>query len=206
MTIKPVSDFTFAVYGRVHEGFDTRQLQEAMLDTPQPDGVEYVASVEKLEALPIFAQLRDQLFGGMPIQIGYCNGDNHALNCVEYHRDSEFNLACTDLIVLVGRQQDIKQGDFTYDTARIEAFRVPAGTLIEFYATTLHYAPVSDGGKFRCVVVLPRGTNFPLVNDPGKEGEAKLLTHVNKWLIAHPDSDEAKGSAHVGLVGENIRL
>ena len=32
------------------------------------------------------------------------------------------------------------------------------------------------------------------------------MTARNKWLLAHPDSDEAKNGAHIGLTGENIDL
>ena len=32
------------------------------------------------------------------------------------------------------------------------------------------------------------------------------MTARNKWLLAHPESDEAKHGAHVGLAGENIDL
>ena len=206
MVINSIFDPSFAAYGAVHGGVDTSALLEALEETPLPDSVVYEPSVPALEALPAFREFREKLFGGMPIQFGYCNGDNHVLNCVEYHRDSEFGLAATDLILLLGRQQDIEPGTFRYDTSLIEAFMVTKGTLYELYATTLHYAPVSAGGKFRCLIVLPRHTNFPLAFDPGKDGEAKLLTHVNKWLIAHPDSAEAKGGAHAGLVGENLSI
>lgn len=59
-------------------------------------------------------------------------------------------------------QQDIEDGDI-YDTAKVEAFFVPAGTGVELYATTLHYAPcTAQEGGFRCVVVLPKGTNEEL--------------------------------------------
>ena len=98
-------------------------------------------------------------------------------------------------MLLIGSQQDITD-DFTYDTSKIEAFLVPAGTGIEVYATTLHYAPcnVQDGG-FQCVVVLPAGTNT---------GEDSLLTAKNKWLIAHEDA--AIEGAVNGLRGENITI
>ena len=59
-------------------------------------------------------------FGGLPIQIGYCNGSNVKLNALEYHRSSEIDIAVTDLILLLGCQQDIKED--TYDTALVEAF------------------------------------------------------------------------------------
>lgn len=69
----------------------------------------------------------------MPIQIGFCNGTNTKLNCVEYHRDSEINIPCEDMILLLGKQTDITP-DYHLDTATIRAFLVPAGTAVEVYA------------------------------------------------------------------------
>ena len=197
MIVKPVTHPSFSTYGTIIEGINTAELLNVMQTMPMPEGaVAYEPSVEALESLPVFETLRNEYFGGMPIEIGYCTGTNHSLDALEYHRDSELNLACTDMIVLIGRQQDITP-DNTYDTALVEAFLVPKGTLIEFYATTLHYAPIGDG--FRSAVVLPRGTNYPLTFTPA----SKLLTHVNKWLIAHSDAKIA--GAHEGLIGENLR-
>lgn len=204
MILKSIKDPAFSQYGKVISGLDVTELMAEMEHTPLPDGVVYEPSVEALEALAVCAQIRDVCYGGMPIQIGYCNGDNHQLNALEYHRDSEVNLACTDLILLIGREQDIDWTNFTYETQKVEAFLVPKGSLVEVYATTLHYAPVSAGERFRCVVVLPKGTNAPLPFPMAKTGEAKLLTHVNKWLIAHPDAHIA--NAHPGLIGENLTL
>src|SRR5699024_12860421 len=57
-----------------------------------------------------------------------------------------------------------------------EAFLVPAGTMIEVYATTLHYAPCSAQEKgFRCVVILPKGTNTELTFAVPAEGEARIM-------------------------------
>lgn len=204
MKIQSVFDAAFAPYGKVIRGLDTAELERAMEQTPCPDGATvYVPGDEKLEALPIMKLLSEQVYGGMPIQIGYCNGDNHVMNCLEYHRDSEVNLACTDLILLLGKEGDIDFENYAYDTARVEAFLAPKGTLIEVYATTLHYAPINAGGKFRCVVVLPKGTNTDLEFKPDPAGESRLLTATNKWLLAHADAPEAKNGAVVALKGEN---
>ncbi len=210
MTIKPVTGRAFKPFGRVIKGYYLRSLLEEMEKTECPsDRVVYEPSVRSLETLKISKQLSEEAYGGMPIQIGYCNGRNHLLNAVEYHRDSELNLACTDMILLVGKRQDIGR-DYTYDTSKMQAFLVKKGTLIEIYSTTLHYAPISAGENenFRCVVVLPKGTNEPLPACRGKAHtkEDQLLTHVNKWLIAHPESGLDKDGAFVGLKGENIRL
>lgn len=210
MTIRPVTGRAFKPFGRVIKGYYLRSLIEEMEKTECPsDRVVYEPSVRSLETLKINRQFSEEAYGGMPIQIGYCNGRNHLLNAVEYHRDSELNLACTDMILLVGKRQDIGR-DYTYDTGKMQAFLVKKGTLVEIYSTTLHYAPISAGEheNFRCVVVLPRGTNEPLPACRGKAHtkEDQLLTHVNKWLIAHPESGLDKDGAFVGLKGENIRL
>ena len=122
---------------------------------------------------------------------------------MEYHRSSEIDIAVDDIILLLGRQQDI-EADYTYDTSKIEAFLVPAGTAVELYATTLHYAPCTgEGDGFRCVIVLPEGTNTEL--EAGhQDGEDKLITAKNKWLIAHEDAGIQ--GAFCGLKGENITI
>lgn len=204
MLIKNVNDPDFCTYGRVVTGYDMSGLLKEMIKTPVPEDVAYVASVPELEALPEANMLADGLYGQMQIQIGYCNGHNRKLNALEYHRDSEVNLAVTDLVLILGRQQDITR-DFTYDTGLAEAFFVPAGTLIEVYATTLHYAPChTEDTGFRCVIVLPRGTNEALER-PVKTvcGEERLLFARNKWLIGHEEGGLAD-NAWIGLRGENI--
>ena len=204
MKIQKVTDPAFRKYGQVLEGYDFTGLMKEMKHTPVPEDVIYVPSVEELEALDVMKDLQNKGYGGLPIQIGYCNGHNKKLNAVEYHRNSEINVAVTDLILLIGHQQDIEP-DHTYDTSKIEAFLVPAGTGIEVYATTLHYAPchVNEGG-FQCVVVLPKGTNTDLTFQTEKTGEDSLMTAKNKWLIAHEDAKIA--GAFNGLKGENITI
>ena len=198
MKIQKVTDPAFRKYGQVLEGYDFTGLIKEMKHTPVPEDVIYVPSVEELEALDIMKDLQNKGYGG------YCNGHNKKLNAVEYHRNSEINVAVTDLVLLIGHQQDIEP-DHTYDTSKIEAFLVPAGTGIEVYATTLHYAPchVNEGG-FQCVVVLPKGTNTDLTFQTEKTGEDSLMTAKNKWLIAHEDAKIA--GAFNGLKGENITI
>lgn len=205
MEIKKLTDPAFAKYGKVIDFVDTTALAKAMEQTEAPNEVVYLPSVPALEKTDAYKALSQQFYGGMPIQIGYCNGKNHTLNAVEYHRDSELNLALDDIILLIGSQQDIDPATLSYDTVQMEAFIAPAGTLVELYATTLHYAPISVGDNcFHVAVVLPKGTNEPLAFAPQTQGEPTLLTATNKWLIAHPESGIE--GAHAGLVGENITL
>lgn len=208
MKIQSVFDKAFATYGKVVEGYDFSDLLstlEANSEKPA-DSVIYVPSVDVLEATDVFAELRDNCYGGMPIQIGYCNGTNTKLNCFEYHRDSEIDIAADDVILLVGRQQDIINGQI--DSSKTEAFLCPKGTAVELYATTLHYAPCSakKGEGFRVIIVLPKGTNEKMPNITPKNDEDKCLWALNKWLVAHKDTSEAKDGAHVGITGENVDI
>ncbi|MDR3598070.1 DUF4867 family protein [Clostridium sp.] len=206
MVIKSITDKEFKKYGHVLKNYDCSEILEKMKSTPLPSDVIYEPSIKELEDLKINEELRKREFGELPIQIGYCNGNNYMLNAVEYHRTSEINIAVNDLILLLGSQQDIED-DYSYDTSKIEAFLVPAGTAIEVYATTLHYAPCNAGEDgFKCVVVLPRDTNLPLENKVEKIDEDALLFARNKWLIGHKDTDLGDQGAFIGLVGENISI
>lgn len=204
INIQKVTASSFRKYGKVLSDYSMPQLLKEMEHTPLPKDVIYVPSVEALEMLPEAEIFRNRAFGGLPIQIGYCNGDNRKLNAVEYHRSSEIDIAVTDLILLLGAQQDIEM-DFTYDTSLVEAFFVPAGTAVELYATTLHYAPCTAvPGGFRCVVILPAGTNTELDFPVGEAGEDRLITARNKWLIAHEEAGIE--GAFCGLKGENPEI
>jgi len=205
MKILNVEDKAFRPYGRILTAdYDVTELIKEMEKTPAPTDVIYFPSIPELEALPIAKIIQDSIFGGMPIQIGYCNGTNDKLNAVEYHRNSEIGVACTDMILLLGKQQDITD-EYTYDTSKIEAFYVKKGEVVEMYGTTLHYAPCSAEGKpFRNVVILPKGTNTEIVSVPKGAKEDPLLTATNKWLIAHADAKIA--GAVNGLIGENISV
>jgi hypothetical protein len=205
MTVRKVADPAFKAYGRVITGYDFSGLLKAMEHTPLPEDVIYIPSLPEMEALSDAKELERGIYGQMPIQIGCCNGHNKKLNAVEYHRDSEVDIAVDDLILILGKQQDIEE-DHTYDTSRMEAFLVPAGTAVEVYATTLHYAPchVKDEG-FRCVIVLPKGTNLDMEPVDVKDPEDRLLFARNKWLIGHAEGGLPEG-AFIGLKGENLSV
>ena len=208
MKIYSVYDKEFKPFGQVVEGLEetVAEICSALKETPLPEGVGYVPSDPILQELPAATEISEHCFGGMPVQMGWCNGHNSRLNCLEYHRNSEFNLGTEDFILLLGEQKEIEDGFF--DTAKAKAFRVPAGVLVEVYATSLHYAPChTDPEKgYRVLIALPWGTNTEKPVMEGKNAEDEWMTACNKWLLAHPESDEAKGGAKVGLRGENIDL
>ena len=208
MKIYSVFDPEFKPYGQVVTGMEdtVAELLNVLKDAPQGPGVDYVPEYAPLQELPACVEISEHCYGGMPVQLGWCNGFNTKLNCLEYHRDSEFNLGTEDFILLLAKQEEIVDG--VLDTARVKAFKAPAGVLVEVYATTLHYAPCHcDPQKgFRVLVALPMGTNTDKPVMTNQTSEDRLLWARNKWLLAHPDSSEAKQGAYIGLAGENIDI
>jgi len=206
MDVLSINSPEFKAYGRIVDNVDLRQLIQELKNTPITEGVVYVPSMKTLEDTIAFDHLTNRTFGMMPIQIGYCNGHNHMLNALEYHKNSEVNVAATDAILLLGLRSEM-ESDFTYDTAKVKAFLLPAGTAVEIYATSLHYAPCGvDGKAFQVAIVLPRGTNYPIsAKDTNESGEDHLLASVNKWLIGHPEGNLGEG-CFLGLKGENLSV
>ena len=198
-----VRDEAFFEYGQVLSGYDTKAIlaEAEKLEMPA-EGSVYLASVEAFEALSIAKKIEEDVFGVLPSQIGYCYGHSNALNGLEWHCCSELNVAVTPLVLMLAKRSDIRNG--RVDSSCVKAFFVPAGTVIEVYATTLHFCPceVSEDG-FGCVVALLKGTNLPHMT----EREDKLMFRQNKWLLAHVDNEGLLARGCVGGIdGEKYKL
>lgn len=220
-----VFDEMFKKFGRIHPGHDLSELITYMEEntTIPEEGNVYVPSVEPMELTHIARTIKGVIYGGMPIQIGYCNGRNSTYNGFEYHKCSEINIAVTDMMLVLGLSTDIKNYHYNNDDATV--FFVPKGTMIEMYQTTLHLSPIKvcDEG-FKDVVILSEGTNTPLSpkekkerdsimnnianrNVEDKDVETTLLLARNKWVIAHPDRKPLiDQGAYPGIIGDNKEL
>lgn len=192
----------FAEYGRLVEDIGTEEIIKAASEIEMPDdGSAYRASEPSFEALPIAKEIRDRIFGTLDTELGYCCGHNSCLNGAEWHSSSELNIAVTDLVLILGRRIDLSP-EGRLDSAAMKAFYLPAGTVAEIFATTLHFCPCEvERSGFGCVVGLPAGTNLALDEPTGD----RLLFRKNKWLIAC-ESNEALISKGVfpGIKGENL--
>ncbi len=202
MKIYSIHDKEFKKLGKVVDNPFCDFFENAQKNIELPKkGVLYKASIDLFENSDTLSYYR-KYFGDMDVQIGYCWGENHILNALEWHKCSEINIALEDMFLLLGDMEDMDGESF--DTANLKAFLVKKGESIEFYQTTLHFCPCSrDGEFFKSVVVLTRGTNTPLEN----LSDDKKLVAKNKWLICHSESKKYVDLGYVtSITGKNIEI
>ena len=216
-----VSDPRFSSYGRIVTGYDVTGLKEYMeKQTPVPEeGNIYVPSDAAMEKDSVVSLISAVIYGGMPVQAGYCNGRNDTYNGFEYHKSSEINIAVSDFMLVLGHSEDIsyENGQPGYHISQAEVFYVPEGTVIEMFGNTLHLSPLKTGDDgFRDVVILQKGVNGELEENErlkrneaiaAGDNEAKLLLKRSKWVIAHSERKPLiSQGACPGVKGENKRL
>jgi hypothetical protein len=206
--IKNYTDKAFGAYGKILQSdlFHDAFIYLNKLDIPKSGNV-YIAHDEDFFLSLQDVSPYDDVFGQIPIQFGYVNGNNSYMNALEYHKSSEVNIAATPMVLLLGHSCDIENN--TYDSSKLEAFYIPKNSVIEINAGVLHFSPcrvIKTG--FKCGVILPKGTNVSFVSAKNKGTlENELLFKTNKWLLAHVDNKTLidKG-AHPGITGQNYKV
>lgn len=193
----------FATFGRVIKTLDISEITKEAEKMENPEnGSSYLPSVEAFEKLEIAKTIKNEFFGTLDSQLGYCWGHNNFLNATEWHKGSEINIAITPLVLILGHVWDIVDGKI--DSSDFTAFYLPAGTVVEVYETTLHFCPCEvENSGFGCVVGLPKGTNTNLET----EVENKMLFRKNKWLICHVENKALIEKGVVsGITGTNYEI
>lgn len=204
-----VWDEAFARYGRVVcSATLERALAEASAQAQPPaHGTLYVAQAALFDKDHWKLAISQEFFGGLPAEIGYCAGHNRRLTALEYHKCSEILAFNQDVVMMLGRMEDIDLLGGMYQSRRLEAFYVGAGTQLELYPGTLHYGAMETSKEGFCFLVcLAEGTNTPL-DGPCEGSENQMLIQKNKWVLCSEDAaEEIAAGAPVWMLGGSISL
>ena len=88
-----VTSKEFSSFGRIIKNIDATEIIKVSEEIENPEsGSTYVPSLDAFEKLDIAKTIKNELFGTMPSQIGYCWGYNNMLNATEWHTSSEINI------------------------------------------------------------------------------------------------------------------
>ena len=202
LTIYTIHDKEFIPYGTPITDVDTSYIVRVGGKLLESGGAGYKASVGEFEALEIHNIIRDRFFGQMPTQTGFVWGKNNRMNALEWHKNSEINIAIDDIVLLLGQLDEIVDG--MYHSDKVKAFYLEKGEAAEVYATSLHFTPctVKKTGM-GAVVGLPLGTNTAL----DRPAADRFLRNKNKWLICHHENKAMIDKGVEGnILGENITL
>lgn len=202
MKILSVTDPLFKEYGSVLD-IDSSEIVAYLKNkakTPEENNI-YVRDDSSMHSLKSIEEIKESVYGLGDIEVGYCNGYNSLLNCMEYHACPEVDIAANDLVLLLARKEDIHDG--ILDSKDVKAFLLKENQAVILNPYTLHFSPckLSEDG-FRCAIILSDKTNMDLESVP----KGKTLWKVNKWLLAHKDSKQASLGAYIGIVGENLKV
>jgi hypothetical protein len=210
ITIYPVDDKAFSQYGKMYRGLDAEPVLSYLKENAAPEEKRgyYEASVKGMEVESSFKEyVKNNIFGGMDIQIGWCYGWNTKMMGMEYHKGSEVIVAATDCVVLLGRYEDIEfcNGRPSYDSSKTEAFYIEEGAVVELYPCTLHLSPTQTKAdeQFITGVILDKGTNDTLSFTPQADAERSMLAAKNKWMLLHSELAVPKFGV---VTGENIEI
>lgn len=202
LKIYTIHDKEFIPYGTPITDVDTSEIVKVGEKLLEAGGAGYKASVPEFEALEIHGIIRDRFFGQMPAQTGFVWGKNNKMNALEWHKNSEINVAIDDIVLLLGQLDEIVDG--MYHSDKVKAFYLEKGEAAEVYATSLHFTPctVKKSGM-GAVVGLPLGTNTAL----DRLATDRFLRNKNKWLICHHENNAMTEKGIEGnILGENITL
>lgn len=205
--IYDITDPKFNAFGNVLTGYDLADIQnyaKENIEIPKT-GNSYSPSNPNLENFEVVKEIEADIYAGLPIEAGECSGQNTSFSAFEFHQGSEINLILTDVIMILGKRDQIVNGYFNAQEDA-KAFYVPAGSVIEMYGTTLHYSPckVFESG-FKVIVILIKGSNESLdVNFKSKNNQ---IIKVNKFQMVHESrQDKIEQGIKVGLSGELIEI
>ncbi len=202
MEIRSVSDKEFQKYGKVLS-LDTSQIVTYLqkeAEMPSEKNI-YVRDDMLMHSLTGIKEIQEEVYGNGPMEVGYCNGYNSLLNCLEYHACPEVDIAGDDLVLLLATQEDVHYGKI--NSKDIKAFLLKKGEAVLLYPYIFHFSPCKLSLKgFHCAILLSDGTNKDLETKP----KDPKLWKENKWLFCHKDSAQAKIGAYIGIEGENLSI
>lgn len=213
LNIESVFEKSFLEYGNIlNLKCQNDLISKLNKDTDIPEnGNIYKAFIREWEDKEIIDELSS--YYEDKIEIGYCNGQNTALNALEWHNCDEINVYSTDVVLFLAKVKDLNKS-YSLDSKDVKAFYVPKNTSILLFKDTLHFSPCkTEKSGFKAIIVLSDYTNTELEEDESLKLKNSsniidsLIFKKNKYLICHKDATHlTKQGVKANITGSNYNL
>jgi hypothetical protein len=199
----PVDDAKFDPYGEARWELDAtdfvQTMKGAFTGIMELQAV-YEPEVQALEGLALIDQVRETVYGGQPVQVGWVYGNNGNLDFVEYNGVPVTLITGDPALLYLAFQEDFDSSNWTLETSQLKPFYTPANTVLVLNADTIRSAPlrvVNATGQLTAVIV-PDGVGVESAT--AGSGFDQALVAKDRWVFALPD---VIAGYYVGLSGRN---
>lgn len=203
ITVIHVNDPEFKAFGTVLKNDLSAYLEYMEKNMPIPEQrVDYTAKDAGLMTLEKeLHYLETEVYGQMPVEVGFCTGHNQIMDGMEWHYGCEVNVAVTDMVLFLAEYSSLERledGKVHLDSKLVKAVYVPKGYAIALNPLVLHFTPIQVQEEgFSTVVALPAHTNEALL----EKTTDLYLKARNSWIIYHKET--GRGSEIDGI---NLKL
>jgi len=168
----PVDEESFTTYGTPRWDLDSSEFAQAMLDTFDGElGQEsvYEPAVESLQDDPFIAQIRDVIYNGEPVQVGWIYGNTGDLELMYHTAVSTTLVPANDVMLFAGVDSDIDASSGAIDSKNTSPYFTPHNSVIEIGPNSLFSIPIraiKESGQLTAVI-LPQGAALEPVSLSG---------------------------------------
>lgn len=199
----PVDDPKFEPFGTVYWDLDAAAFTQAMKGAFKGQmgaTAVYEPQVDALKDDPLVAQIREKIYNGQEVQVGWIYGKNPSLDYLEYNGKPVTLITSEPVVLFLGDKGKLDTAAWKYDVGNTSAFFIPANTVVTLNPEILRSAPirVADGTGQLTAIITPQGVGVEPAS-PGA-GMDQALVANDRWIFALPG---VTGGYYEGLTGSN---
>jgi len=202
----PIDDPKFDLFGKAHWELDSTELTQAAQAAfrgEMGEQVVYEPKVEALQGLPFVEQIKQTIYGGKAVQVGWAYGKNANLDFMETNGVTVTVIPVYNAVYFIGGKADVDPTTWLYPVKKAQAFYFPANSVAELLPDTLRSAPirVADETGQLTIIVVPEGVAVGTAS--AGTGFDQALAAASRWVFAFPDNPFG---FYAGLDGKNINI
>jgi hypothetical protein len=202
----PIDDPKFDLYGKAHWDMDPSEFTQAALAAfsgEMGDQAVYEPKVDALQGHAFVEQIKQTIYGGADVQVGWAYGKNANLDFMETNGATVTVIPVFNTVYFLGSKADVDPTTWMYPASKAKAFFFPANAVTELLPDTMRSAPirVADETGQLTIVIVPAGTALEAA--AAGTGFDQALVAANRWVLSFAGNPFG---FFAGLDGSNVNI